>query len=85
MPLAIVDIVIKIYRVLVAHVHDDLAGHELDAQLQFFLFAPDSKEKSVVDAVGAEAQHQEQVRAGACGEQGAERCLHAGSLREDDS
>lgn len=57
MPLAIVDIVIKIYRALVAHVHYDLPRHKLDPQLQFFLFALDSKEKSIVDAVGAEAQH----------------------------
>lgn len=78
------DIVIKIYRALVAHVHDDLPRHKLYAQLQFVLFAPDSKEESVVDAVGAEAQHQQQVRAGACGEEGAERGFHAGSLSEDD-
>lgn len=84
MPLAVVDIVIKIYRALVAHVDDDLPGHKLDPQLQFFLFAPDSKEEGVVDAVGAEAQHQEQVRAGACGEEGAERRLDTGSLSEDD-
>lgn len=84
MPLAIVDIVIKIYRALVAHIDYDLPRHKLDAQLQFPLFALDSKEKSVVDAVGAEAQHQEQVGAGACGKDGAERRFDAGSLSEDD-
>lgn len=57
MPLAIVNIVIKIYRALVAYVYYDLPRHKLDPQLQFFLFALDSKEKSIVDAVGAQAQH----------------------------
>lgn len=51
------DIVIKIYRALVAHIYYDLSRHKLDPQLQFFLFALDGKEKSIVDAVGAEAQH----------------------------
>lgn len=78
------DIVIKIYRALVAHIHYDLPRHKLDPQLQFFLFVLDSKEKSIIDAVGAEAQHQEQVSAGACGEDGADRCFDACSLSEDD-
>lgn len=57
MPLAIVNIVIKIYRALVAHVHYYLPRHKLNPQLQFFLFALDCKEESIVVAVGAQAQH----------------------------
>lgn len=40
-PLAIVDIVIKIYRLLVTHINYDFARDELQPELKFFLFASD--------------------------------------------
>lgn len=62
-----------------------LAGEELQAQLQRMPAAADGKEEGVVHPVGAEAQHQGQLRAQGGGDQGGRGGLQLGPLREDEA
>lgn len=61
------------------------AGEELQAQLQPVLPAADSEKEGMVDPVGAEAQHQRQLRAEGSGNDGGRGGLQSGPLREDEA
>lgn len=64
---------------------DRLAREKLQAQLQLVLPAADGEQEGMVHPVGAEAEHQRQLRAQGGGDDGSRGGLEPGLLREDEA
>lgn len=85
MPAPVVHVEVEGHRAPRPQVEDRLAGEELQAQLQLVLPAADGKKEGMVHPVGAEAQHQRQLRAQGGGNDGGRRGLEPGPLRKDEA
>lgn len=83
-PPPIMHIVTKGQGAPLAQVEDDLAGNELDTQLQLLPDATDSKEEGIIDTVRTKAQHEGQLGPKGGGNDGVGGGFNAGPLREDE-
>lgn len=84
-PAPVVDVEVEGHGAPGPQVDHSLAGKELQAQLQLALPAADGEEEGMVHPVGAEAEHQRQLRAQGGGEDGSRGSLEPGPLREDEA
>lgn len=84
-PAPVVDIEVEGHRTPGPQVDHSLAGEELQAQLQLALPAADGEEEGMVHPVGAEAEHQRQLRAQGGGDDGGRGSLEPGPLSEDEA
>lgn len=84
-PAPVVDIEVEGHRTPGPQVDHSLAGEELQAQLQLALPAADGEEEGMVHPVGAEAEHQRQLRAQGGGDDGGCGSLEPGPLSEDEA
>lgn len=84
-PAPVVDVEVEGHGAPGPQVDHSLAGEELQAQLQLALPAADGEEEGMVHPVGAEAEHQRQLRAQGGGEDGSRGSLEPGPLREDEA
>lgn len=84
-PATIVHVQVEGHGAPRPQVDHGLAGEELQAQLQLMPAAADGEEEGVVHPVGAETQHQSQLRAQGRGDQGGRGGLQPGPLREDEA
>ena len=79
-PAPVVDVEVEGHGAPGPQVDHSLAGEELQAQLQLALPAADGEEEGMVHPVGAEAEHQRQLRAQGGGEDGSRGSLEPGPL-----
>lgn len=84
-PAPVVDVEVEGHGAPGPQVDHSLAGEELQAQLQLALPAADGEEEGMVHPMGAEAEHQRQLRAQGGGEDGSRGSLEPGPLREDEA
>ena len=84
-PAPVMDVEVEGHGAPGPQVDHSLAGEELQAQLQLALLAADGEEEGMVHPVGAEAEHQRQLRAQGGRDNGGRGSLEPGPLREDEA
>lgn len=84
-PAAIMHVQVEGHGAPGPQVDDRLAREKLQAQLQLVLPAADGEQEGMVHPVGAEAEHQRQLRAQGGGDDGSRGGLEPGLLREDEA
>lgn len=85
MPAPVVHVEVKGHGAPRPQVEDRAAGEKLQAQLQLAFPAAHGEEEGMVHPVGAEAQHQRQLRAQGGGNDGGCGGLEPGPLRKDEA
>lgn len=85
MPAPVMHVEVKGHGAPRPQVEDRAAGEKLQAQLQLAFPAAHGEEEGMVHPVGAEAQHQRQLRAQGGGDDGGRGGLEPGPLRKDEA